>query len=204
MIQILALGLLAAASAAPHYDHRRHSPFDSQNEFDLQPYFSEELFDTHRFWKDLELQFRQMDAMLENFHRHFPKIASSAGLVGNEYKVVIPLTGFDSKDIIVKAHEGLLMVQAVHKFDEGSQSHYLDTRTLPAYVAVSGVWTFENGVLTIVFPVKADSTTTEAPSIATEGLETVIGGSGGDREEMGNPNEDNIQDVDVGVNHNDE
>ncbi|CAH0405145.1 unnamed protein product [Chilo suppressalis] len=205
MIKLLVLSFLAAASAAPQFNHHRHSPFsqDFHNDFDVNPYFGEEMFDTHRFWLDLELQLRQMDSMLQDFHRHFPKSTSSAGVVGHEYKVVIALPGFEEKDVIVKAREGVLMVQAVHKSDEGSHNNYIDIRTLPANVDVSGVWTFEDGVVTIVFPIKGVSTTTEAPSTTPEMMEAVTRGLG-DREEMGNGNsyENDNQDADVGVSHN--
>ncbi|CAG9796311.1 unnamed protein product [Diatraea saccharalis] len=206
MIAFLVLGLLAAASAAPapQFSRHRHSPFsqDFDDDFHMQPFFDDDIFDTQRFWQQLDSELRQMNTMIENFHRHFPTSTSSGGIVGNEYRVVINLHGFDEKDISVKARDNVLMVQAVHKTGEQNVNTYMDLRTLPDCVNASGVWTFANDVLTVVFPLKSKCTT-ETPA-STEGIEDVTKGLE-DREEMDNSdrsNANNDLDADVGVSDN--
>jgi HSP20 family molecular chaperone IbpA len=200
MIALYIVGFLAVASAAPRY-HSRHSPFYHDpgfssaryGDFEMHPSFGEEIFDTRRFWSDLESQLRQMDEMIANFHHHFPNTESTAGVDGKTYKVTIPLSGFDEKNIIVKAREGVLMVQAIHKIDEGSARSFLNVHNLPANVDIAGVWTFENELLTVVFPLKG-VTTTEAPVTTvpvTKAPES--------REEMSKNDDNDNQDADVGA-----
>ncbi|CAH2266781.1 jg14949 [Pararge aegeria aegeria] len=156
MIAILLVGLVACANAAPGWRDRHHSslsPFDGS----LDRYLNEQMFDTNRFWdefnRDLNQEMMQLERTLADFSRHFPSMASTEGIVGNEYKIEIPLTGFEEKDIIVKARRGSLMIQAVHSDAGLNQNSYLDMRTLPMSVSEEGTWSYENGLLKISLPV---------------------------------------------------
>lgn len=182
MLAVL-LGCLAAAAAAPHYPHGP-PPYAPEHHRHFGHYdpFAEDVFDTRQFWAQMANEMRQIDEMLATFSQRFPTMVSQAGIEGNEYKITVPLTGFEEKDIVVKAKEGFLMVQAVHKLPEGGERMYLDAKTIPNCVNVTGTWTFEQGVLKIVFPLKSDGeesqTVTVREVVVTE--QPVIK----DREEM--------------------
>lgn len=168
------LALLALASAAPFYGH--HSDEEGglgwsqpQSEIDL---FSGQMFDAHQFWRELADEMHRMDQMLNEFSKHFPSTTSNEGIEDNQYAVTITLTGFDEKDIAVKAREGVLMIQAVHNTEDGNEKSYIDLRTLPTYVNVNGTWTYDKGVLKISFPLKEkpteDGGVTESTTTTTE------------------------------------
>ncbi|XP_013133359.1 PREDICTED: uncharacterized protein LOC106099373 [Papilio polytes] len=184
MFAFVLFAMLACVSASPHY-HRSHhhgygppSPFGSK-EFDhrgfgMEPYFGNDndffrdnMFDTRRFWAELSREMSMLDQFLNEFTKRFPNGVSSEGIDSktNEYKVTVPLNGFEEQDIKVKAREGVLMIQAVRSAGEVGQNSYLSMRTLPAIVNVTGSWTFENGVLKVVFPLLStpneEETTTE-------------------------------------------
>lgn len=162
MLAIL-LGCLAAAAAAPHYPHGPppYAPEHHQHFGQYDP-FEEDVFDTRQFWAQMANEMRQIDEMLSRFSQSFPTMVSQAGIEGKEYKIIITLNGFEEKDIVVKAKEGFLMVQAIHKLPEGGETMYLDAKTIPNCVNVTGTWTFEQGVLKIVFPLKNDGEGSEA------------------------------------------
>ncbi|XP_034833174.2 uncharacterized protein [Maniola hyperantus] len=172
MIAILLVGLLACASAAPRWhEHHRSapSPFDGS----LERYINEQMFDTNRFWdefsRDLNREMAELETVLSDFSKHFPSVSSSEGIQGNEYKITIPLTGFEEKDIVVKARKGLIMIQAVNT--GVNHNSYMDIRTLPMCVGEEGSWSYENGVLKIVLPVvqSSDSGTKElTPAVDPE------------------------------------
>lgn len=195
MQAVLLLAIVAAAAAAPRFAHGpppyapEHHPHFSQ----YDP-FSEDVFDTSRFWAKMANEMRQIDEMLASFSQRFPTMVSQAGVEGNQFKITIPLTGFEEKDIVVKAKEGFLMVQAVHKMPEGGERMYIDAKTIPNYVNVTGTWTFEQSVLKIVFPLKTEGqTVTEAAVLVTE--RPIIR----DREEMDSESMDDDNDADVGL-----
>ncbi|CAK1602512.1 unnamed protein product [Parnassius mnemosyne] len=204
MFKIVLLGLLASASAAPHhYSHGPPSPFRHGDEVGLgDRYFSNDIFDTRRFWMELSREMAMFDQLLVDFAKRFPSSVSSEGIdtETNEYKVTIPLAGFEEKDIIVKAREGLLMVQAVQKPEGGIERSYLDIRSLPNIVNVNGSWTFNEGVLKIVFPLlskpETEETTTKITTVVPEIFKPES------REEIDNQSNDN-RDADVGVNRGD-
>lgn len=190
------LCLIAAAAAAPHYQHGPppYHPDHNPGFHRHSAFFDSDVFDTRRFWADLATEMRQLDDMLADFYKKFPAISSTQQIVGNEYRITIPLSGFAEKDIIVKAREGLLMVQAVQRLPEGGERSYLDIKTLPSTINVAGNWIFENQVLTITFPLKEGTLTTEAPvtEVVTENRS---------REVIEKHSSDE-KDVDVGVNTN--
>lgn len=198
MFSLCLLGLLAAASAAPQYfqerphHHHHHGPHLHQGYGALSDeVFGEDLFDTKRFWEGLSLEMHKFDQILTDFSRHFPSMVANQGIVGDEYQITITLTGFEEKDIVVKAREGVLMVQAVHKSEDGNQKSFMDLRTLPAYVNVTGNWAYKNDVLKISFPLKYKPTETPVP--ATE--EPILHS----REEMDPTVETDVQNADVGL-----
>ncbi|XP_014364953.2 uncharacterized protein LOC106716039 [Papilio machaon] len=183
MFAIVLTALLACASAAPHYRHSHHhgygppSPFGSRDEYDLggfgmephfgndNDFFRDNMFDTRRFWAELSREMSMLDQLLNDFAKRFPSGVSNEGIdkTTNEYKVTVALNGFEEQDIKVKAREGLLMIQAIRNKDEAGQNSYLSVRTLPDFVNVTGSWTYEDGVLKIVFPListPADGETT--------------------------------------------
>ncbi|XP_063827040.1 uncharacterized protein LOC135076515 [Ostrinia nubilalis] len=198
---LLVLMCLGLAAAAPHFRHHhghRHG-FDEFHMDDFHPAFGQDMFDTNRFWIDIEAELRQLDDLMRQVHTRFPGAQSTAGIVDNQYKVTIPLTGFEEKEIIVKAREGVLMVQATHNTEDGIGKNYLEVRSMPESVDVAGVWTYENEVLTITFPLKQTATlpTTIVPrgeaqpvteeSTVTEAIEKT------------EDHTDDVQDADVGL-----
>lgn len=200
------LMVLAVASAAPHYGHHHGRAGwpqrQSNSELDL---FEGQLFDAHQFWSDLAEEMHRMDQMLNEFSRRFPTSTSSEGVVDNQYHVTITLTGFDEKDVVVKAREGILMIQAVHKTEDGNERTYIDLRTLPSYVNVNGTWTYDKDVLKITFPLKdrpqeADNVTDEPVGLTEAPTEEVEKS----REQMESTNGNENQDADVGINRGDD
>nr|QNN88709.1 heat shock protein [Spodoptera frugiperda] len=200
MIGLVLCALVAAAAAAPHFDYPRRE-FLPQLHRQARPYISDDIFDTSRFWADMSREMKEFEDMMNEFTRNFPTSTSQEGFEGNEYKITIPLTDFEEKDIVVKAREGLLMVQAIHKYKS-----YLDIRTLPDNVNVAGNWVFDKGVLRITFPVKSGSnspapvpTSTQTPSFETE--QPTFGGS---REEIETNSNVGVLDADVGLGRGDQ
>lgn len=163
------------------------------------------MFDTGRFWADLSKELRELDDMLADFSHRFPASASSQeGVDGNEYKITVSLPEFEEKDIVVKARDGLLMIQANHKYSLGSERNYLDVRTLPDTVNVTGNWIFEKGVLKITFPLKKVEKASETPEVTEEVLTEQLGTTirpvfEGSREEMDTNINEHVQDADIGV-----
>lgn len=193
MLALILVSLLAAASAAPHFHHHHgHRPFGNYHD-DFSPFMHEDVFDTAGFWQKLETEMQEMESMLNSFRVHFAVGASTEGVVGGQYQVRIPLNGFKENEIVVKARQGVLMVQAVQKLEGGSERNYLDMRTLPSNVGENGVWTYKDDVLTINFPLKTGSSTESA---VTEDNVTEDPSS---REEMSTRVSDDAQDADVGV-----
>lgn len=195
------LAILAVASAAPHYGYHSHEEGglgwpQSNGETDL---LGGQMFDARQFWKDLSDEMHRMDQMLNEFSKHFPTTTSNEGVEDNQYFVSITLTGFDEKDIAVKAREGVLMIQAVHSTEYGNERSYIDLRTLPTYVNVNGTWTYDKDVLKITFPLKESST--EASDVNVEAITTEprTGEVERSREEMEPSTGDENVDVDVGV-----
>lgn len=209
MIALLLCGLLAGAYAAPQFEFsfgppESRSPFISNYHMRSHPYINENVFDTGRFWSDLSKELRELDDMLADFSRRFPTSVSQEGVEGTEYKIIISLPDFEEKDIVVKAREGLLMIQGNHKYGEGSEKNYLDVRTLPDTVNVTGNWVFEKGVLKITFPLKDGVEVKPADVIPTTTEQqydtTAQPYFEGSREEIEtNVNTEGVQDVDVGL-----
>ncbi|CAH2050927.1 unnamed protein product, partial [Iphiclides podalirius] len=196
MLAIVLFGLVAGAYAAPQFFHRHHhGPFPRDDDLAGYPYFQDEIFDARRFWAELSREMAMFDQMMNDFTKHFPSSVSSEGVdpETNQYKVTIPLSGFEEKDVVVKAREGVLMVQAVSKPEGGMARNYLDVRTLPDYVNVNGSWTLSGGVLKVVFPLlqRGEETTTEISTQLPEELKPES------REEVDNRGGD--VDADVGV-----
>lgn len=209
MIQFLILGFVAAASAAPHYysgHHRRpfHHHYPSRYSSDISDeIFGEHLFDTRRFWSELSHELMEIDHMLQNFHQHFPSIQSNTAIENGKYKITIPLTGFDEKDIIVKVKDEILMVQAVHKMDDksGNERHYMDVRTLPTNIKIEGsTYSYDNEILTIEFDLKDKTEVGIEENTETEVkiTEAPIVDNKQSREEMEEHGNDNVRDVEVG------
>ncbi|KAM3967540.1 uncharacterized protein ACR2FA_010614 [Aphomia sociella] len=196
MYTIVILSVLAVATAAPHYYHHHHGfpPGPPPSHYGHYPGYGENLFDTRSFWAELETEMRQLDEMLKDFYTKFPSSVSSEGVDGDQYKIVIPLSGYEEQEIAVKAREGVLMVQAVQKSDGGSQRSYLDVRTLPDCIELSGTWTYDKKVLTIAFPLKEGAISTDNP--VTQSPTTAVVEQS--REEIGHDNDD-VQDADIGA-----
>lgn len=197
---IVLLTFLAVASAAPHYGYHNHEqgglgwPQPQMNPF------HGDIFDARQFWRELSEEMHRMDLILNEFNQHFPTTISDEGVKDNEYCVTVTLSGFDEKDIAVKAREGVLMIQAIHKTEEGNERSYIDLRSLPTYVNVNGTWTYDNGNLKITFPLKETPTevgdVTEDSIVTTEASTEEIERS---REQMEPTNGDETMDADVGV-----
>ncbi|CAH2266780.1 jg14948 [Pararge aegeria aegeria] len=129
MIAILLVGLVACANAAPGWRDRRHSPFDSS-------------FDDH-----FEQAFKTFDQRMEK-KLSFISDASTQGIVGNEYKITIPLESFEAEDIVVNAGKNMLNIVA---YKPGN--YYSRTIQLSEFVGEQGTWSFENGALKISLPI---------------------------------------------------
>ncbi|XP_063395425.1 uncharacterized protein LOC134680261 [Cydia fagiglandana] len=202
MYALVCLSLLACALAAPQYHFRppppppHHHHHENYHSSDLDDFVTDDVFDTGRFFKDFNREMEQLEKAIEELVKHFPSQATS-GLEGNQYKININLNGFDEKEISVKARDGLVMVQAVHKTEGGSERTYLDVRTLPSFVkSDSGSWTYGEDLLKIVFDVKEGAGTTEVAG-STEAVQVT---QAPDREEMeSQENENTDQDADVGA-----
>ncbi|KAI5645068.1 hypothetical protein NE865_03042 [Phthorimaea operculella] len=174
MIALCFFACLALASAAPQFefnpyaDYLRREPYvkTPARDSSVEDFFNGQVFDTQRFWAEMAAEFQKIDQVLSELYTHFPATTSEHGIKGNEYVITMSLTGFEENDIKVKAREGVLMVQAVHKSDNGNQRSYIDVKTLPSYVNVNGTWTYEAGILKIVFPLNSK------PEISTEAVVT--------------------------------
>ncbi|XP_068626478.1 uncharacterized protein [Battus philenor] len=205
MYAFILFGLLACAYAAPHYHghgfHHRAPMIDFgfHDHFDhVRPYFQDDIFDTRKFWMDLSREMAMFDQMLTDFTKRFPTSVSSEGFdeKTGEYIVTIPLTGFEEKDIVVKAREGVLMVQAVQKMNGVDQRTYLDVRTLPERLNVTGSWTYDKDILKIVFPPLTKPEEGETTTEITTDLPSLFQPES--REEVDKQDQDN-KDADVGV-----
>lgn len=204
---------MASAYAAPHFERSRHfhqhhhgpsrflSQYHHQSQVDSNIYF-----DANRFWADFHKEMKNLENMLTELSQHFPSGVTQEGVLGNEYKITIPLSGFEEKDIIVKAREGYLSIQAHHKNSEGNENNYLNFRTLPATVKLDGKWKYQGGVLIITFPLKegVETQTVESASVISTDLTTGLPTS--DREEVDQTHVEgsvNNQDTDVGLSRGD-
>lgn len=195
MCPLLLFGLFVAASAAPQFfDYHPHFPHHRH----LSPYLRDDYFDTQNFWSGLSRELQQLDDMLAEFHNRFPPAITTDGIEGNEYKISIPLTGFDEKDIVVKAREGLLMIQATHKDVSGNENNYLNVRNLPDNINVKGNWSYENGILKIAFPLKGQTTESTTKEDSSETV-TTEGYKEQSREELETNREENNVNADVGL-----
>ncbi|XP_049883277.1 uncharacterized protein LOC126378853 [Pectinophora gossypiella] len=192
------LAFLAVAAAGPM--RSQFDPFADHGNSD-ENHFGSEIFDTRRFWNEMTAELHRLDEMMNEFYKNFPVTSSESGVKGNEYIVTVNLIGYDEEDIKVKAKEGVLMIQAVHQTNDGSQSSYLDLKTLPSYVNVNGSWTYDAGVLRIVFPLNSqpDGAATETAPV-TDASNIDVRGEEHSREEMDNSHHgDAEQDADVGL-----
>ncbi|XP_050669814.1 uncharacterized protein LOC126968745 [Leptidea sinapis] len=186
MLLIIVLGILASVSAAP----RGHGYHD-YNEFGMNNYFRDDMFDTKRFWEEVRREIFQ--DIMEGFTKHFPTVTSNEGIIGNEYKIKMSLNGFLEKDVAVKARKGLVMVQAVQNIAMGVQSSFLVIKSLPDYVNENGIWILDNGILDITFPLNnGTEISTSAPNFSREEIENTnvineenadVGAERGDRDE---------------------
>ncbi|KAJ2947996.1 hypothetical protein O0L34_g9788 [Tuta absoluta] len=209
MIALCFLACLVLASAAPQfefnpYDHpyyrHHHQRFRTPaRDSSVEDFFNGQVFDTQRFWAEMAAEFQKIDQVLNELYTHFPATTSEHGIKGNEYVITMSLSGFEENDIKVKAREGVLMVQAVHKSDNGNQRSYIDVKTLPNYVNVNGTWTYEEGILKIVFPLNSKpEMTTEA--VITQAPSTENNIDVREREEVEEThNENPNRDADVGL-----
>ncbi|CAB3241232.1 unnamed protein product [Arctia plantaginis] len=212
MISVLLFGFIASACAAPQF----HDGF--RNRFGPPPFYPDyrhfhparqqtapeanNLFDTNAFWSEFSKEIKELDEMMAEFTRRFSTRMSQEGVEGNEYRITITLSGFEEKDIIVKAREGLLMIQAHHKYEEGSERNYLDIRHLPASVNVTGTWSFDKGVLKVVFPLKEGSNPQTVESVNVVSTDFTTKKPTFDREEVVETHDDEtvgVQDADVGL-----
>lgn len=195
---MLVLVFLGLAAAAPHYrpDHEFDLGLD-----DFHSSFGREFFDPNQFMREFDKEMKQFDDIMKEFQMRFPEARSTAGVVGDQYKVVIPLSGFEEKDIVVKAREGLLIVQATKKLDHGIGKNYIDVRSMPSFVDVAGFWSYENEVLTIAFPVKGGSTTLPTTTVTRGEVEPVTEEPSYSNEEVErtDANKDDNQDADIGL-----
>ncbi|XP_053615584.1 uncharacterized protein LOC128678214 [Plodia interpunctella] len=207
MYSLFFICVIAAASAAPHYGHHHHGEFDSGSSEEFQyrpgfrrppppnyPGFGKTEFDTRAFWAQLATEMKQMDDMLRDFYQHFPSSVSREGIDGDQYKIIIPLSGYKEEEISVKARTGVLMVQAVQKTAEGNQRSYLDVRTLPDGIDLSGTWSYDKDVLTIQFSLNKDATAKPVTELTETELPTTEAPNHS-REEMGqdDTDDDNIE-----------
>ncbi|CAH2050929.1 unnamed protein product, partial [Iphiclides podalirius] len=177
MLAIVLSALAASVHAAPQYHFHHHHgppppfhhhgppppppPFPRDDAFG-DHYFRDGNFDTRRFWSELSRGMVMLNNMLSEFTKRFPSGVSSEGVdpETNKYKVTIPLKGFEEKDVVVKAREGVLMVQALSKSEGSTGKSYVDVRALPDFVNVAGSWTYSEGFLKIVFPLQPRGDTT--------------------------------------------
>ncbi|XP_050345817.1 uncharacterized protein LOC126770468 [Nymphalis io] len=197
-IAIVLFAVVACASAAPRYhNHFHHHPYSHDgDEASLERFIEREIFDTRRFWEELRREMMGIDKMIADLNKNFGTFLSNAKIEGNKYKIRIFLNGFEEKEIAVKAKKRLLIVQAVHKADGEPERNYVDLRTLPDYVDINGSWTFENGVLTVEFPLERSVEVTEAT--ITEAPVTLLPEHS--REEVeSNPTVEENQDADIGI-----
>ncbi|XP_045449752.1 uncharacterized protein LOC123658362 [Melitaea cinxia] len=198
MIAFALLAIVACASAAPHYhhDHHRHhhNNFHDNDDFSLDKFMEGSVFDTSSFWEQMRKEMIGLTAMIEDLRQRFPTGLMEEKIEGNEYKITISLTGFTDKEIVVKARKGLLIVEAVHKVDGEPGRSYLDLRTLPDVVNVNGSWTYENGLLKIVFPLEhksegepavTEAVVTQAPEHSHEVVETEQKGTNDQNADVG-------------------
>ncbi|CAH3954783.1 uncharacterized protein LOC123714496 [Pieris brassicae] len=166
---LILIGLVAAAGAAPRF------PFS--DETSLENMFNDNMFSMKNFWQQFGREMATLEQRISQMSRNLPHVVTKEGVEGNEYKIEIPLTGFQESDISVKARPGLLKVVAQHNFGPGSTSNYIIARSLPEFVGASGDWTYENGILKIVFPLNNNASEgpdqqTVAPNHSREEIET--------------------------------
>ncbi|CAG9564412.1 unnamed protein product [Danaus chrysippus] len=198
MIAVILLGLLACASAAPWHNHRHYRGNSHYEEGDdyLDSFFENEMFDTRRFWNELSRELMRLDAVLDDLTKHFPHQYPTVEVDDKEYKITLNLPGFDEKEVVVKAKKGLLVVQAVHKEGDVPERNYLIVRSLPDDVGENGSWTYENGVLKIIFPITKEGTDVTSKDVTELPTQTLAPKHS--REEMDNTgeNKDLNEDID--------
>ncbi|CAH2102040.1 unnamed protein product [Euphydryas editha] len=193
MIAIVLLVIVACASAAPHYHPHHHEHFHNDDDFSLGKFMSGPLFDTRRFWEEMTNEMMGLSAMINELQQRFPTDLSDEKIEGNEYKITIYISGFEDKEIVVKARKGLLIVEALHKVDGETERSYLGLRTLPDAVNVNGSWTYEKGLLKIVFPLERKSE--DEPAVTQKAQEPEHSHEVVETNEKGT----DIQDADVGI-----
>ncbi|XP_022115731.2 uncharacterized protein LOC110993687 [Pieris rapae] len=166
---LILIGLVAAAGAAPHFPYSDGTSLDNM--------FTDDMFGMNNFWQQFNRQMATLEERISQMSRNLPHVVTKEGVEGNEYKIEIPLTGFQESDISVKARPGLLKVVAQHNYGPGSTSNYIIARSLPEFVGANGDWTYENGILKIVFPLnnnpsEGSDQQTVAPNHSREDIET--------------------------------
>ncbi|CAF4861824.1 unnamed protein product [Pieris macdunnoughi] len=179
---LILIGLVAAAGAAPRF------PFS--DETSLENMFNDDIFSMNNFWQEFGREMATLEQRISQMSRNLPQVVTKEGVEGNEYKIEIPLTGFQESDISVKARPGLLKVVAKHNFGPGSTSNYIIARSLPDFVGANGDWTYEDGILKIVFPLNNN---------ANEGSDQQTVAPNHSREEIETDNTDNGANADIGL-----
>ncbi|CAK1540358.1 unnamed protein product [Leptosia nina] len=166
MLRILLFGI-ACASAAPRF------PFSDESS--LESMMSDDIMNMKSFWRQFNREMATLEDRIQAITKSIPQVATKEGIEGNQYTIEIPLNGFQESDISVKARKGLLKVEARHNFGPGSTTNYMVVRSLPDCVGENGDWTYDNGILKIVFPVNSTEATeiqTAEPSHSREEIET--------------------------------
>ncbi|XP_032519110.1 uncharacterized protein LOC116771374 [Danaus plexippus] len=198
MIAVILLGLLACASAAPWHNHRHYrgnSHYEEDDDY-LDSFFENQMFDTRRFWNEISREMLRLDSMLADLSKHFPHQYPTVEVNDKEYKITLNLPGFDEKEVVVKAKKGLLVVQAVHKEGDVPERNYLIVRSLPDDVGENGSWTYENGVLRVIFPISKNVTDITAKDVTDVPTQTVAPEHSREEMENAGENKDLNEDID--------
>ncbi|KAJ8705276.1 hypothetical protein PYW07_011103 [Mythimna separata] len=147
MIALLLCGIIAGACAAPHFNE-----FPSKTP-QRRPDFEDELSKFENFDSFMS------GSDMTDFTTRFPTTWDALeGVEGTEYKINFPLYDFPVKDIVVKAHEGLVKI----KVNDNNNNRIETTKILPDNVNLNGGnWILEprelssrRHVLKITFPLK--------------------------------------------------
>ena len=86
-------------------------------------------------------------------------LTSQSVIEGNEYKLSLPISGYEKEDITVKTREGVISIEAYHQNPGGSYNFFSNNLILPDTVNPSCTWSYDNSVLKIVCPWKDGATT---------------------------------------------
>ncbi|CAG9573857.1 unnamed protein product [Danaus chrysippus] len=109
----------------------------------------------HGLWRGDDYNIEAIDNWWDNYDKQMDNLnkelrqQTRTEIVGDQYWVYIEMPGFNTEDISVKSKKGLLVVRAARPLND-----YQHVSALPDYVDEHGSWSYNHGLLTVVYPLE--------------------------------------------------